>query len=237
MPNKTRNRGNPRRRRGQGNSSSNNVRSIAASLHTGPADRRVSNPADYGRRPPNLMITQSPPRNLRNQIYWFQKTITLKNAISISSSTVTEVNFSFLFTDIPEYTTLYTLFDLFCLHSVIVHIAVDTNTISTGASFGRLTTAIDYDNVANIASEPAIQEFSSAQTVDLSANLTIERMVMPCVDPYLFGAYYSSQRMWVDSASYGVQHYGFRSLWAQNAFSGLTADYVCTYIFGFRNSI
>jgi hypothetical protein len=235
MPNKQRTK-RASQRKGKTNTNAN-VRSIAASLHTGPADRRVSNPADYGRRPPSLMITQNPPRNLRNQIYWLQKTITLKNAISISSSTVTEVNFPFLFTDIPEYATLYPLFDLFCLHSVIVHIAIDTNTISTGASFGRLTTAIDYDNVANLGSEPSIQEFASAQTVDLSANLTIERMVQPCVDPYLFGAYYSSQRMWVDSASYGVNHYGFRSFWAQNTFSALTADYVCTYIFGFRNSI
>jgi len=236
MP-KSSNRSSGRRRRGQGKSRNSSIRAIAGSLHTGPSDRRVTNPADYGRKPPNLMITQSPPRNLRNQIYWLQKSITLLNATSISSSTITENNFSMKLSDIPEYSYIIQLFHLFCLHSAIIHISIDTTNFSSGASLGRVTTAIDYDNVANLGGEPAIQEYSTAQTVDVSPSLTIERMVMPCVDPYLFGAYYSSQRMWVDSASYAVQHYGFRSVWAQNSFSALTADYIVTYILGFRNSI
>jgi hypothetical protein len=170
-------------------------------------------------------------------IYWFQKTITLLNAQSISSSTVTEINQAYHLDQIPEYTSLVALFDAFCLHTVILRINIDTQPASTGASYGRLTTAIDYDNAANLGSEAAIQEFSSSQTVDASGSLSHERVVHPCVDPYLYGAYYSSQRMWVDSASYGVLHYGIRSFWAQNSFSALTADYIVTFIIGCRNSV
>lgn len=162
------------------------------------------------------------------------------NGQSISTSVPVEYNYSFTIATVtPEYSVLTSLFDQYCIHSVIVHLNTLNFSTNSGTA-GRVTTAIDYDNVATLGSEASVQEFSSAQTVEISPGLSIERAINPCVDPQLYqtaGTGYGAARMWVDSASTAVQHYGFRSYWSNNTVSSLSFDLIVTTIIGFRNSI
>lgn len=205
----------------------------------------IRNPVDYSSRIPAFSVTQSPPRNLRNQIYWFQKSITYANALSISATGYTEQNVQFtLATMLPsEYTAFISLFDQYCIHTIVIHINVTNSLLNFSGSAGRLTTAIDYDNIANLGTEVAVQEFSTSQTVEVSQGTCVERVIRPCVDMTIYQASssgYGPTRVWLDSASPSVPHYGLRTFWINNSYAsggGLLADYLITSIIGFRQSI
>jgi hypothetical protein len=196
-------------------------------------------PADYGRKPASFMLTQSPPRNIRNQLHWFEVTETLQSSASISSSptATTEYNIAFSLGQWSNYSQITALFDQYCIHSVVVNIS--TEAIFTAvAGAGRLTTAIDYDNVANLSNEGSIQAFGSAETVTVTPGMNHQRYVEPCVTSSLYqttGTGYSSQRLWIDAASQNVPHYGLRVLFYNNNVSGLTIDIVATFRYGARN--
>jgi len=221
-------------------SKSNVLKNIASTCHSGVPFARIVNVADYSSQPRSWALTQSPPRNVRTLIHWFAKTVTFVNGQSISTSVPVEYNYSFTIATVtPEYSVLTSLFDQYCIHSVIVHLNT-TNMSTNSNTLGRVTTAIDYDNIANLGSEASVQEFASAQTCEVSPGLSIERAIMPTVDPQLYqvsSTGYGAARMWVDSASTAVQHYGFRSYWANNTVTALSFDLIVTSIIGFRNSI
>lgn len=205
----------------------------------------IVNRVDYQFKVPSFSITQSPPRNLRNQIYWFQKTVTFLSSKSISYTSDTEYNTSFTVSNlIPnEVTALLSLFDQYCIHTIVIHVNVVNSLLNFSGTAGRLTTAIDYDNVGNLGSEAAVQEFSTAQTVEVTQGTSVERVLKPCVDLAVYqlsGTGYGPTRVWLDSVSNAVPHYGFRSYWTGNTYNsggGLIADYVVTSVLGFRQSI
>jgi len=221
------------------------VQTLLISSRTAMPQNRITNPVDYQFKVPSFSITQSPPRNLRNQIYWFQKTTTFLSSKSISYTSDTEYNTSFTVSNLipTEVSALLSLFDQYCIHTIVIHVSVVNSLLNFSGTAGRLTTAIDYDNVANLGSEAAVQEFSTAQTVEVSQGTCVERVLKPCVDLALYqlsGTGYGPTRVWLDSASNAVPHYGFRSYWTGNTYNsggGLIADYVFTAILGFRQSI
>lgn len=236
MPSKNKNRRTSQRK----GKKQNYLRSLASSLHAGvPADR-ITNNADFNSRPKSWVLTQTPPKSLRNLIYWFQKTVTFVNGQSISTSVPGEYNYAFTIATVtPEYTYLLNVFDQYAIHSVIIHLVITNQASSTGI-MGRVTTALDYDNVANLGSESSVQEYSTAQTVEVRSGLNIERALMPCVDPQVYqvsGTGYGAARMWLDSASTNIPHYGYRSYWSNNLDTNLSFDLIVTSIIGFRNSI
>jgi hypothetical protein len=216
------------------------VTDVIKSSHASSFTHRVTNPTDLNAKPRNWLITESPPKNFWNKVYWLKKTVTLVNAASLSTSVPVEGNLSFTVQSLfPEYATILSLFDQYCIHTVVVHLNLDSVGASSG-SYGRCTTAIDFDNVANLGGETLVQDFSTAQTVDLSPGLCIERVIQPTVDPVIYqvsGSGYGVGRMWCDSASSSIPHYGFRAFFAQNTISGTTYDVVVTSIIGLRNSI
>lgn len=219
--------------------------SLLLSSRTGMPQNRITNPIDYQFRVPSFSITQSPPANLRNQIYWFQKTVTFSSSRSISYTGDTEFNTSVTIANlIPnEVTALLSLFDQYCIHTVVFHVNVVNSLLNFSGTAGRLTTAIDYDNVGNLGSESAVQEFSTAQTVEVTQGTSVERVFKPCVDMAVYqvsGTGYGPTRVWLDSVSNAVPHYGFRSYWTGNTYnsgSGLIADYIVSSVLGFRQSI
>jgi len=216
------------------------VMDVIKSSHVGPAVRTVTNPTDLSARPRNWLITQTPPRNFWQNVVWIRKTVTLVNAASISTSVPTEGNLSFTAQSLfPEYSTLLSLYDQYCIHTVICHISIDSVGSSSG-SYGRLTSAIDYDNVANLGGESLVQDFGNAQTLDLEPTGHYERVIQPCCDPQVYvpsSVGYGASRMWLDSASSTIPHYGLRLFFAQCSISGTTYDVVCTSIMGLRNAI
>jgi len=196
---------------------------------------------DFGRRPPSWQLNQTPPRALRNQIIWVQgKT---QAQLTISNSAPTEHNLSFQFADCTDLVGLAAFFDQYCLYSVTVNVSPDYEGAgSTLYTFGSVATAIDYDNVTNLGNLALVLAYSSCVVQELTSGQSLQRYIKPCVSPALYTSAaafsgYGVSRMWVDSATTNVPHYGFRSFFVSNTVNGLSVTYDVNYVIGLRNNI
>jgi len=233
------------RRRGRGNTRTGGNQSImlrgeARSQTGGVRSGLVTSGADFTTRPPSALITQSPPRNIRSKIHWFQESFTKDSSHNVSSSIDTEVNYSFSIGDFPGGPGLCGYFDQYCIYAVICNITPNgAGFSSNSANFGRLTTAIDFDNTTSLGSESTVQRFATSQTVEIQYPLHVQRVLKPCNTESLYGSGFGSYgigRFWVDSVSQGVNHYGLRTYWRNNISSNFNFDLTCVMIVGFRNS-
>jgi hypothetical protein len=190
-----------------------------------------------------MNITQSPPKNLLNQIHWIQQSVTLRNNAQVSISNV-EDNWSFKLSDLNQYATIAALFDQYCIYSVVFNVNIQPAALGVATSgLGRVTTAIDYDNVQTLGSEVALQQYASAQTVEISQNgVSVQRYVKPCVTPDIYvvaSTGYAVARCWLDnsSASQVIPHYGVRVYFYAFTTNNYNYDIVATYTIGCRNSL
>lgn len=209
-------------------------RLIATSHGSASAVQRLTCKEDFVRSQLSTILRESPPKNVSRQIHWFQCQVVRANAASISSSVYTEINTYFALADTPFASNIYGLFDQYCIYAVVVN--VSCSSLSSTNYLGRLTTAIDYDSVGNLGTESAIQQYSTAQMVEVSPGLSVQRFIKPCVDASVYSnsSAYATGRLWIDSQSDTAQHYGFRSFWYGNTNSNLVVDLICTYIIGAR---
>jgi len=232
-------------RKGRGGSSSSSSShttdlAIAQSAQVVGKAQVITPKADFDRRAPSWMLVQTPPRNLRNQIMWVQGKYQL--VVTISNTVPTEKNFTFQFTDLPDLVGLASYFDQFCIYCVTVNLTPDFEGAgSTLYTFGSVVTAIDYDNVAALGAFAQVESFNSAVVAELASGQSIQRYIKPTVAPALYttaAAFsgYGVQRLWIDSASTGVPHYGFRSLYISNSVSGLSVTYDINMVVGVRNN-
>jgi len=175
-------------------------------------------------------------------IHWFQVTSTI-NTVTVSASSLSEFNIVFSLNSFNSFPLagFTSLFDQYCLYCIVVNLNVNTyNNLITG--YGRVTTAIDYDNVTNLGTEAALQDYASAQTVEIAGTTCVQRLLYPCVAPALYTASafsaFGVSRSWVDTASPNAGHYGFRSIWDGNATgSTFPVDIIATAVIGGRNQI
>jgi len=198
--------------------------------------------ADFGRRMPSWLLSQTPPRSLRNQLFWIQGKV--QSTHTISNSVPTEVNLSFQFADLTTLVGLAPFFDQYCIYCVTVNVSPDFEGAgSTLYTFGSVCTAIDYDNTSTLSGGfNALLGFSSAVVCELASGQSLQRYLKPCVAPALYNASaafsgYGVSRMWIDSATTSVPHYGFRAIYVSNTVSGLSVTYDINYVIGLRNNI
>lgn len=229
-------------KKGSKSSSSTSItdRAIAQSTQVvGRAQVQVPG-ADFGRRAPSWTLTQTPPRALRNQIIWVQGKYQITQ--TISNSVPTEKNFTFQFTDLPDLVGLASYFDQYCIYSTTVNLTPDFEGAgSTLYTFGSVVTAIDYDSVSALGAFAQVESYNSAVVTELVSGQSVQRYIKPCVAPALYNTAsafsgYGIQRLWVDSASTGFPHYGFRSIFISNTVSGLSVTFDCNMIVGLRNN-
>lgn len=196
---------------------------------------------DFGRKPPSWQLVQHPPKQIRNQMIWIQGKF--QQQITISNSVPTESNFSFQFQQLTDLVGLAAFFDQYCIYSVTANITPDFEGAgSTLYTFGTCATAIDYDNVTSLGAFAALESYSSCVVFEMSSGQSITRYLKPCVAPALYtsGAAFSGygvQRLWLDSSTTNVPHYGFRTYFISNTVSGLSCTADFNMIVGLRNNI
>jgi hypothetical protein len=195
---------------------------------------------DFGRNPPSWLLTQHPPPQIRNQLVWVQGKF--QETFGISNSVPTEHNRAFTVGDITNLVGLTNYFDQYCIYSVTVNVTPDFEGAgSTLYTFGSVITAIDYDNVSNVGSINGIEAYASAVTTELLTGQSVQRYLKPCIAPALFTSSaafsgYGVQRLWVDSSSNSIPHYGFRSYFVSNTVAGLSMTLDYNYVIGLRNN-
>jgi hypothetical protein len=214
--------------------------SLLTNHHIGGMAGRVRVPDDLTRRPMSFLLTQTPPMQIRNQLHWFETTL-VNTTLSVSSTGITEYNQTFSFNGLSNYAAYTAVFDQYCIHSILASFAITSSADYFSGSQGRMTTALDFDNITNLGSEATLQQYGSAITVEVTPGLSVERYIKPTVKGYISagsGAYAGvPERVWLDCTLPTIQHYGIRAIFAGNTESSLICDITNTYIIGFRNTL
>lgn len=130
---------------------------------------------------------------------------------------------------LPSYaafTTLYNRFRIEKLEIAIEYCNGDSNT-NIGCQIPRISIAPDYTDATVPASQAALDEYETVQSVNLSAQTTFNTSCVPKPSQTMYGggmtAGYGSagsvNKVWLDSdSSTGVPHYAFK-LWVRNFYT------------------
>jgi len=212
---------------------------LVSSHHSAARGDVLNVPEDFRRRPPNWLLTQTPPRSIRNAITWIEDSY-LNGQVSISNSAPTYLNVAFTLSLFSAATNISSYFDQYCFYALALRIT--TPAVPSGGTdgFGTLVTCFDYDNV-NAISYQSLLDYASADESSFIGGKSYERFLKPVVANELYtgsvaGAY-GMLRAWVDQASSTIPHYGFRAGWQGNTYASLTYNFHVTAVIGFRNNI
>jgi len=190
------------------------------------------NKADLRVKPPTSSnVPKGVPRNIPNQIVWdvikFNDTITTGGSIA-------EVNYAYALNDNPQSGNWIGLFDQWTVPQFSVTYQSGVAPGSTGMP-PTLYTALDFDNVSNLSSVTAIEDYSTCAVAVMEPGVKVVRTIRPCCKPVTTLSGQGIQRLWIDSATPGVKFYGIRSLLPSNAAQAVVVT--ITVWFAFRNQI
>ncbi len=162
----------------------------------------------------------NPGRWLGPKVHRIKRHVDLGN-ITLSTSAITTGGFSFQLSDIPSYTELQALFDLYRIDGVEVSFFSNFTIIGGVVAPARYCTVIDQNSSNGFASFNDAREFETAH-VDLVTNPDTRRIV----PTFLTGlendsaatVYGGASRGWLNTSVANVPHYGYRYIF--EAFTG-----------------
>ncbi len=159
--------------------------------------------------------------NWTPKTHYFKRHVDL-GTITFSTAGIVSNGFSFQLDEIPNYTEFTTLFDLYKIEHVEVHMLPGTNSqnnqIGVGGSVTyppRIATVIDYNSSGAFASFNDARDFESAEVHQAIRRDPIVRRLTP---RFLTGVEEDgativtggASRGWLNTARADVPHYGFR---------------------------
>jgi hypothetical protein len=154
-----------------------------------------------------------------------------------STSGITEINQSVSLSTHPQATSWAALFDQFCIPQFSVTWYSQEPPAGTG-NILELHTAIDFDNVTNLGSIAALDDFGSSQVDLLVFNKQVTRSVRPTFKSTASGtASAAVQKGWLDTATPAIAHFGIRAIFAQGTTAAVNYTIETTIWYAFRNSI
>lgn len=199
---------------------------------------------DFTRRRMSSTFTNTPPKSLSNQVFWFRCNAVAE--VTTSTSAITETNFAPNLQGLMvsgQYLSLVAIFDQYFIHMVISTITNDSGTATyAGQVLPRVYTAIDYDSVSALGAVSALAAYESVNMTCLQTGGSVTRTFFPCVAHELFGAGSAAQpagvgREWVDNGFTAVPFYGFRSIIDVTQQGAITVRYSHTAIIAFRCNV
>jgi hypothetical protein len=165
-----------------------------------------------------LSLTNVPrriPRNIPSLITWDVTKINRAN-LSFSTSVISQTNVAVQLNDNPEVAHWTALFDQWAIPQFSVIIRSNYAAGSTSPP-GMMYTALDFDNVSNLSTTYALQDYGTAQQCLMTEGKTVVRSIRPSVKGMLQGAGGNATSavegpVWIDSGTPDVLHNGIRVL-------------------------
>jgi hypothetical protein len=154
----------------------------------------------------------------------------------LSTTLITESNYSYSLNSLNQYSIWSQLFDQYCI--VQVDAAFEFNCPPGGtAAYVQVYTALDFDNVTNLGTIAAIENYSTCKVVNVKPGTVIRRSVRPCVaETAGSSASATVERRWIDAAFQSIPHYGIRFI-AGIAGAALTVNPIMTFHLAWRSLI
>jgi hypothetical protein len=215
-----------------------NIDKVIFNSHKGAANAfRMTCLSDLHLRPPVQGITQSPPLNYRDSVFWCDDSVDLSTNYT-SGGTVFNAS-TFQLTDCFTLPLFAALFDQYCIYDVKVRFMFEFT--NSGASPGEFLSAIDFDSATVPTGPGALENYSSFEVMPITQGACQERFVKPCVTPFVFQSgvsvtSFTVARQWIDSADTSVPHFGIKYGIRGNTQAVIGKTYL-TYTVGFRNKL
>lgn len=229
----TKSRRNKRRSRGQNSGNPTDKLLLQTSKQSGASTSTVN--YDLRMRRQNFNLTQTPPRQIGNQIYWFKETVFF--TFNTSTTTFFEQNFSFTLNQLSDSSSIAAIFDQYCIYAVTGNISIDTSTSNPQICIVDLLSGIDYDSTAAIG-PTGLQVYNTCNSARLTSDISHARFVKPCIAPAVYNGStftgYGISRAWLDSQSSNIPHYGLRFVFFQTN-NVITIRAAFEYVIGCRN--
>jgi len=116
--------------------------------------------------------------------------------------------------NVNQATTLTSLFDQYRIMQVELWLKPSTSFVSN-SNVATLYSVIDYDDAINPTTEDQMQQYTNVTVTSL--NEGVYRRFRPHIETAayatsVFTAFKNEKSAWIDSASPGVSHYGFKAL-------------------------
>jgi hypothetical protein len=206
---------------------------------TGIMGYQSMNRGDLSIRPPNMRnVPQVVPRNVAGMLFW--DTVKVDSTITIPASGVVETNFSFNLSQHNESSSLTTLFDQWTIPQVSITFE---SALAPGSTTGpaQFHTALDFDNITNISTVAAIEDFPSCNSVAMQPQTRFVRSVKPSARSYSTSGGSGNNALivgpqWVDCAVPGVPFFGIRTI-GTSAGASYGINVTTLIWFCFRNQI
>jgi len=154
-----------------------------------------------------------------NKIYKFKQCCQRGTITSQSGGVVTETNYSFALSDLPQSATFAALFDQYKIDYVVIHFLprgnMNQNSATNNAQMGTYLTAIDLDDTANISTEDALRQFQTCKEMSMLKATSVGLKPHVAIAAYsgaVFTSFANKGNQWIDSANLGVPHYGVRTM-------------------------
>jgi hypothetical protein len=163
--------------------------------------------------------------------------VKVRSSITTNTGSIVETNYNWQLSTHPEYTAWASLYDQWCIPQVSVTFMNQEAPGST-SQLPELHSALDFDNVANLGSIQAIDEFGTAAVVTLQPGRGYTRSIRPCLK--IAGSNTTSQavgREWCDCGVVGTSWNGIRTIFATAAVGTNLIIVETTLWYAFRNSI
>jgi len=145
------------------------------------------------------------------------RTTTVSATQITGSGTVTTVGgFAFTLSDCDGYSTYTSVFDQYRIDAVSVTLRACNNAIglvtNSTTTLEPLYLVIDYDNANTPSSIAALREYDNCMVVSPGESVTRTFAPHAALGAYngSFAGYANVGRTWIDCASTGVQHYGYK---------------------------
>lgn len=171
------------------------------------------------------------------KIYAFKRTVVPTSFTAAGDGvTATTKAYSHSLSDLPNYTEFTSLFDQYKITGIKVKCYPRTDEVVTaGSSSSFLYYAIDYDD-ANAPGATDLQQYQNCKTVRGDRPFYFYFVPRVANAVYSGSAFtsYGNTRQWIDAASSGVPHYGWKLYWNPTSFA-TGYDMVWTYYVKFRN--
>jgi len=182
----------------------------------------------------NMNLVQTPPKQIGNQIYWIKEIYS--GTFQASTTTYVENNLQFQLSSLTDASSLAAVFDQYCIYSVTLNLSLDGNQTNPGLMSVSGVTAIDYDNIATIGPSGIIG-YSTSAPYTINNDSSHCRFVRPCIAiagyTGSFGGFLTA-RMWCNSSSTNIVHYGIRNVVYQNNVAVVIRTNL-EFVVGFRN--
>jgi len=147
-----------------------------------------------------------------NSVHNFIQTIDLGNVLTTNNAATTFFAKFFAFSDIQQVSSFQALFDQYRIVEVELWIEPANNTATVATAGPNWYSVVDYDDAATPSALAALQQYTNVITTPLNNGHYVR--FRPHVAKALYGgaftAFGNELSPWIDSASAGVQHYGFK---------------------------